>query len=135
MLNLKRLLSVPLLLQIHGQYHIPSTHGKLYDTWKWPAPTQLPSHRGAKIDLQRLLPKFSDAIDRNIRECLNAARAVRRINPLESRVDMLAVIRRPFHLPSRDTPAAYAVGQRFIKSFKEMSILRPRIKGMLMTGS
>ena len=119
MLNLKRLLSVPLLLQIHGQYHIPSTHGKLYDTWKWPAPTQLPSHSGAKIDLQRLLPKFGDAIDRNIRECLNAARAVRRINPLESRVDMLAVI----------TPSILSSISRHSRSVRSRATLHQELQG------
>lgn len=84
-----------LLVRIHGQYYIPSTHGKLYDTWKWPAPTRLPDkigRRGAQIDLQRLLPEFSNAIDHKIRDCLNKARVVRRIDPLESRVDLLAAI-------------------------------------------
>ena len=84
-----------LLLKIHGQYHIPSTNGKLYDTWKWPAPTQLPNttcRGGAKMDLQRLLPEFSNAIDRKIQDCLNNSRVVRRIEPLESRVDLLAAI-------------------------------------------
>jgi len=134
MLNLKRLLPVP-PLQIHGQYHISSIHDKLYDTWKWPAPTQLPSRSGAKIDLQHPLPKFSDAFDRKTREFLNAARAVRRINPLESRVDMLAAI----------TPSILSSISRHSCSVRSWATLHqelqgnvgvaPWIKGMLMTGS
>ncbi len=84
-----------LLLKIHGQYYIPNTHGRLYDTWKWPAPTQLPDttgRGGGKIDLQRLLPEFSNAITRKIQDCLNNASVVRRVEPLESRVDLLAAM-------------------------------------------
>ena len=44
------------------------------------------------MNLQRLLPEFSNAIDRKIRDCLNNTRVVRRIEPLESRVDLLAAI-------------------------------------------
>jgi OTT_1508-like deaminase len=82
-------------LKIHNQYFIPSTHGKLYDIWKWPALTQ-PLHTSgchrANLSLQRLLPEFSDAIDHKIRDSLDHARAVRRIEPLESRVDLLAAM-------------------------------------------
>jgi OTT_1508-like deaminase len=84
-----------LLLKIHNQYFIPSSHGKLYDTWKWPTPTQL-SHTSschrADLSLQCLLPEFSNAIDHKIRDSLDHARAVRRIEPLESRVDLLAAM-------------------------------------------
>lgn len=84
-----------LLLQIHGQYYIPSTHGRLYDTWKWPMPTQLPNITGrgkAKTNLQWLLPEFSSAIDRKIQECLAKARKVKRMEPMESRVNLLAAM-------------------------------------------
>ena len=84
-----------LLLKIHNQYFIPSTHGKLYDTWKWPMPIQHPGTRGchiANLNLQRLLPEFSNAIDHKIRDSLDRARTVRRIQPLESRVDLLATM-------------------------------------------
>ena len=84
-----------LLFKLHGQYHIPSTHGRLYDTWKWPTPMQIHSTtscRAVTVDLQRLLPEFNDAIDRKIKDCLNNVGQVRRINPLESRVDLLAAM-------------------------------------------
>ena len=84
-----------LFFRVHGQYYIPSTHGKLYDTWKWPVVTPLTNtigHSEAQLSLQRLLPEFSNAIDQKIRDCLDNARIVRRMEPLESRVDLLAAM-------------------------------------------
>jgi hypothetical protein len=80
-----------LLITLHGQYYIPSTHGKLYDTWKWPTPMQLPdsSGRGGEnIELQPLLSQFIDAIDRKLQHYLGNASLTRRFHPLESRVDL-----------------------------------------------
>lgn len=84
-----------LLLRIHGQFYVPSTYGKLYGTWKWPVPSHLPNvteRRGAKLGLQHLLSEFSNAIDRKIRDCFNNIRVMRRMEPLESRVDLLATM-------------------------------------------
>lgn len=95
-----------LLLKIHGQYLIPSTHGRLYDTWKWPRPTKLPNKTvcgRVNIDLQRLLSEFSAVIDRKVQECLHKAKIMKRSHPLESRVDLLAAIT-PSIL-SRHTPS------------------------------
>ncbi|KAN0083021.1 hypothetical protein V8E54_002109 [Elaphomyces granulatus] len=77
-----------LFLQLHGQYYIPSTHGRLYDTWKWPVPTQSSNTNG----VQRLLPQFNSVIDRKIQDNLNKARVGGQTGPLESRVDLLAAI-------------------------------------------
>lgn len=83
-----------LFLKIHGQFFIPGTHGKLYNTWKWPAPIQLPETIGhdGRVDLQHILPGFSNAIDRKLRDCLDGARRVMGPDRPESRIDLLAAM-------------------------------------------
>jgi hypothetical protein len=82
-----------LFIKLHGQYYIPTSHGKLYDTWKWPMPTQLLSESGRSgdgINLHDLLPQFTKAIDEKLQESLGNASRVRRFQtPLESTVDLL----------------------------------------------
>jgi hypothetical protein len=84
-----------LFIKIHGQYHLPSTHGRLYDTWRWPALPQITdgnSSEKAETTLEHLLPEFGNAIDRKIQDCLAYTGVVRQIVPLESTVDLHAVI-------------------------------------------
>jgi hypothetical protein len=83
-----------LFIQLHGQYFIPSTHGKLYDTWKWPVPIQH-FHRsgcGGRLDLESFLPQFSKAIHGKLQEFLNNESLMRRLQPLESTVDQLVTM-------------------------------------------
>jgi OTT_1508-like deaminase len=91
-----------LLLKLHGQFFIPSTHGKLYDSWKWPTEV-ISGARGARVGLSRLLPVFSDSIDQKIQESLGRGAVRRRAEPLESRVDLFAVIT-PSHVSWRSEP-------------------------------
>ncbi|KAK2756130.1 hypothetical protein FQN54_005538 [Arachnomyces sp. PD_36] len=80
-----------LLFKLHGGYHIPSSHGRLYDSWKWPAPTRL-GRSGVEVSLDRLLPGFSDEIDRKISNCLNSEGPRRRNEPVESGLDLRAAM-------------------------------------------
>ena len=84
-----------LFLNIHGQYYIPSTHGRLYDTWSWPTSTQLSCARDpcrTRYKFETMLPEFSQAIDQKIEECLGHALRTRGVDPLESRVDIVSAI-------------------------------------------
>ena len=76
-----------LFFKIHGQFYIPNTHGKLYESWKWPQ-----ARSSAEPQLQHLLTRFSQAIDEKIRDCLLEATKARRMDPFESMVDLLDVM-------------------------------------------
>lgn len=81
-----------LFLSFHGRYYTPSNHGRLYDTWKWPAPIQPPGHDGVTVDLQHLLPEFTDAIDRKLRDCLDSPRVKKGEDRPESMIDLRAAM-------------------------------------------
>jgi nucleic acid/nucleotide deaminase of polymorphic system toxin len=85
-----------LFIKLHGYHYIPTSHGRLYDTWKWPMPAQRlgESDRGGdSINLHSLLPQFTKAIDDKLNESLSNASLVRRLQPpLESTVDLLAAM-------------------------------------------
>lgn len=84
-----------LFFSIYGQYHIPSTHGKLYDTWNWPKRSQLTEARCSdrtRSKFEDMLPQFSELIDQKILECLESGPYARGVDPVESRVDLSAVM-------------------------------------------
>lgn len=64
-----------LFFEVHGRFAIPSSHGHLYDSWKWPAPVHL-SHKAnvGVTNLDYLLPKFTIAVEQKITECLEMKR-------------------------------------------------------------
>jgi hypothetical protein len=81
-----------LFIKLHGQYYIPSSHGRLYDAWKWPASSQHPceSDRGGDgINIHSLLLQFMKAIDEKLQESLRHASRQRFKTPLESTVNLL----------------------------------------------
>lgn len=74
-----------LFLQLHGKHYVPSTHGRLYDAWRWPSDDIDPQ---ATIPaFAKLLPTFKAMIDAKIQQQMCQPPAVRRADPLESRVD------------------------------------------------
>ncbi|ORY19298.1 hypothetical protein BCR34DRAFT_595721 [Clohesyomyces aquaticus] len=77
-----------LFINLHGQYHVPSSHGRLYDTWKWPVRSESLHGQTATSISQRVLPGFHEAIDCKIQECLKV-KLLPRIDPFESRVHLL----------------------------------------------
>ena len=80
-----------LFIKLHGTFFIPSAHGRLYDTWKWPA--AVPTCEGDMgLQLQNLQPAFEKQIDRTIRACLARHRKLRPGDPFESRVDIFGVM-------------------------------------------
>jgi hypothetical protein len=84
-----------LFFSIYGQYHIPSTHGRLYDTWNWP--TRSPQTEARCSDRTRskfedMLPQFSQLVNQKILECLKSGSRARGVDPVESRVDICAIM-------------------------------------------
>lgn len=58
-----------LFFNLHGKFHIPSTHGRLYE--KWAVPAELQKFSGPQAEsAMLLLERLSDNI---VRECLNFA--------------------------------------------------------------
>lgn len=101
----------------YGQYHIPSTHGGLYDTWNWPVPSHPSEIRYSdqtRVKLESVLLLFSQVVDRKLLECLNLESPMRRFDRLESRVDIRAVMT-PSVL-SYDSAIANGVGPRITRS-------------------
>jgi OTT_1508-like deaminase len=85
-----------LFFKIHGRYFIPSTHGKLYDTWRWPVSTLSEQTKpDSQLDIQHILPQLSDSIDRKISQCLQRTRTINRVEVAESRVDLSAAMKPP----------------------------------------
>lgn len=95
-----------LFAKLHGQFYIPSTHGRLYDSWKWPA---LAPHIhaygcvGDDATQDSLLSQFTKAIDDKLQELLHNASLARHAPPLESTVDLLAAM----------TPSILSTGSQF----------------------
>lgn len=77
-----------LFFKLHGAYHIPDTHGKLYETWRWPASSMGPGDKAHAL-LGSILPAFVEAIDLKTEEILSRERTPARVEPLESTVDLL----------------------------------------------
>ena len=83
-------------LKVHGRYYVPSTHGKLYQAWRYPLQTTSlkgNDHADCQNDnLKALSLKFIRVIDRKLQDCLRNCIIRRRTGCVESRVDLLAVL-------------------------------------------
>jgi hypothetical protein len=77
-----------LFVKLHGAYHIPETHGRLYSSWRWPE-SSLIAENGTQVSLDWILPAFSNAIELKIQHDLSLARLPARIEPFESTVDLV----------------------------------------------
>lgn len=105
-----------LFFSIHGQYHIPSTHGRLYDTWKWPECSQLAaarySHRTSSR-LKEILPEFSQLISDTMNQCLDQAPGSKGLHVAESLLDVTAILTpslSPDESPGTASGATQSVG-------------------------
>jgi hypothetical protein len=84
-----------LFLKLHGQFHIPDSHGKLYDGWVWPAPSSTTTRsetENARLRLQTILPEFARAIDHKIQESLDSPTVGKRNGPAESTVNLISIM-------------------------------------------
>ncbi|KAI9706869.1 MAG: hypothetical protein M1820_004648 [Bogoriella megaspora] len=80
-----------LFINLHGGFFTPSTHGKLYHTWKWPGPISKASSKGS-VTLERLLPAFSKSIDMKMIESLTTRIQIRRQISFESKIDVSSMM-------------------------------------------
>ena len=84
-----------LFFDIHGQYHIPSSHGKLYDTWKWPGCLPLNGARYSnrtRSGLTTILPRFSQLINDKLNQCLKDRPGPKGFNVVESPIDVTSLL-------------------------------------------
>lgn len=85
-----------LFLALQGTYVVPSTHGRLYTSWKCPGSDAVkPNMPG----LQQLLPRLVNSVERELQESIHK-KAARRSDPVES------IIHLPVMTPS--CPSVYS---------------------------
>ncbi|KAK1754851.1 hypothetical protein QBC47DRAFT_202662 [Echria macrotheca] len=69
-----------LFIQIHGQFHIPKTHGKLYPGWRMPA---IPAFQGVEARFNHAL---EERIGETIKQIMSSTKRKVMIHPNESTV-------------------------------------------------
>jgi hypothetical protein len=78
-------------LRPHGEYHIPDTHGKLYDIWRWAGS---PGDRAQAL-LGRISPALTKAVDFKDTKYLRRKKLPAWVEVFESTFDLLKAMTPP----------------------------------------
>jgi hypothetical protein len=86
-----------LFLELQGKYHVPSTHGRIYEAWRWPSQSVNQPHNAhgpgsRKPEFGNLFEPFRQSIGSKVKELLRRGRIQKVNHPAESLADLLGVM-------------------------------------------